>query len=569
MPTDDAKRELVIYQRGTPPEHAVRLWPDQTALGPGVIQEAREYLIELRMVEQPDQVTLFIDDWPVEALRSPSSSTARWRWSPGFYAGRIEIGIDFGDGIRHDTSVVIDPDLDKLTRDDFDTMVREILEDTFALFALSGFRTGIERGTGNHVPPIAQIEFLRSRVAELEKIVRDISDHPVRVLQPEEETRGASGSARLTSGELERSFRSGPLDRLPPSTPLPSSFRGVFPRQVRRVRKTPLLDIGEHRAIKGALLSWRSLLSSLAARLQSDRAEEREAIRRRDLWASRCRLLAGRIDLMLDADLFDEVGEPAYPLVATSVFRNVVAYNRFYRLYRDMSLGLSAVQGKFLQMPLARTFDLYELWSFIRLIRAIAERYQLANFNPRTLFDEDMGNRGIALVRSSVLVPLGPTTTIAFKRSFKEYWTTANRCGSYSREMEPDVSFSNGQSAPNRNVEKLIVLDAKYRIEEQLNEAVGSLHMYRDSIVQDEAEPPVRRAIVGAYLLTPHVPALPTGSWMKTKMPGRLFHPDYRAAFNFGALTLRPGMPLPAIADAFDSALRDAGITEQEVRGQD
>ena len=48
----------------------------------------------------------------------------------------------------------------------FDAMVREILDDTFALFALSGFRKGIARGAGRRPPPIARLEFVRSRIAE-------------------------------------------------------------------------------------------------------------------------------------------------------------------------------------------------------------------------------------------------------------------------------------------------------------------------------------------------------------------------------------------------------------------
>jgi hypothetical protein len=40
-----------------------------------------------------------------------------------------------------------------------------------------------------------------------------------------------------------------------------------------------------------------------------------------------------------------------------------------------MSLGIANVFGDFLQMPLARTFDLYELWVFLRLLRAAAARH--------------------------------------------------------------------------------------------------------------------------------------------------------------------------------------------------
>ena len=40
-----------------------------------------------------------------------------------------------------------------------------------------------------------------------------------------------------------------------------------------------------------------------------------------------------------------------------------------------MNLGIAAVFGDFLGMPLARTFELYEPWCFLRLVRAAAEEY--------------------------------------------------------------------------------------------------------------------------------------------------------------------------------------------------
>ena len=40
-----------------------------------------------------------------------------------------------------------------------------------------------------------------------------------------------------------------------------------------------------------------------------------------------------------------------------------------------MNLGLAALFGNFLQMPLARTYELYELWCFLRLLRAAVQEY--------------------------------------------------------------------------------------------------------------------------------------------------------------------------------------------------
>lgn len=60
-----------------------------------------------------------------------------------------------------------------------------------------------------------------------------------------------------------------------------------------------------------------------------------------------------------------------------------------------------------------------------------------------------------------------------------------------------------------------------------------------------------------AYLLAPHLPVL-KGEYAGTAMPGRLFHPDYRSAFRFGAVTLRPGMTLTALKKALCFILDDA-----------
>jgi hypothetical protein len=43
-------------------------------------------------------------------------------------------------------------------------MLREILDDTFALFSISGFRKTVARGCGSRSPAIARLEFLRSRI---------------------------------------------------------------------------------------------------------------------------------------------------------------------------------------------------------------------------------------------------------------------------------------------------------------------------------------------------------------------------------------------------------------------
>src|SRR5258708_6830181 len=113
--------------------------------------------------------------------------------------------------------MVTDPDKRKLTRDDFKTMVGEVLEDTFALFALSSHRFPIKRGVGAS-PPIARLEYLRTKLSEIERVVRRISDRPVRVLTVDEQWMPLHKARTLTGPELERSLRTG---RVAGFVPLP------------------------------------------------------------------------------------------------------------------------------------------------------------------------------------------------------------------------------------------------------------------------------------------------------------------------------------------------------------
>lgn len=220
-------------------------------------------------------------------------------------------------------------------------------------------------------------------------------------------------------------------------------------------------------------------------------------------------------------------------------------------IHRDMSRGIADVFGDFLQMPLARTFDLYELWAYLRLVRAAVDRFGADGVDVAGLFD---GGSGITLAAGQVVVRL-PAAGLAlcFQRRYREFWIEKDGRGSFSREMRPDVTIEALEGSP----ERLIVLDAKYRIGAGLNEALASAHMYRDALVSAGADSPIRRIVGAAYLLSPDS-YVGAGDWRKTGMPSRLFHPAYRSEFRFGAVTLAPGMTAADIRLALDTILEDA-----------
>lgn len=538
-----------------------RVWPDPEPAAPGEVCETGTYLFELHGSADAQTADLLIDDVPLEALRAPAPDMARWRWSPGFHAGIVEAELRLPGHAPRRFEIVTDPDRRKLTRDDFDAMVREILEDTFALFSLSSFRKAVARGSGTRPPAIARLEFLRARIDELEDIVAGILRNPRRRLTAEEVSLPYHRAIRATGPEILRSLRSGLIvaEQGTPSR-LPAPLKGFLPAQIKVRQRRSSLDLPEHRQMGACLRAWAAWLAAVAE-LLGGQIPDNDARQRRDAatWAARCRRLARRVSRLAGTAPFAEAGEAPPRLVLSSIFRNDPVYRRFYRLWRDMKLGIAAVFGDFLNLPLARTFELYELWCFLRLVRAGAETFGPENLDVSDLFISDAAG-GVTLAAGAVTVAVGGDWKLCFQKQYREFWIEPDRRGSYSRIMTPDIVAAQTPAAQGE-AGRLIVLDAKYRIDEGLNDALSSIHTYRDALVREAESGRVEGIVTATYLLTPHLPELRPG-FRDTPMPGRLFHPDYRAGFRFGAVTLRPGMTATEITGALLLMVADATAPE-------
>lgn len=535
-----------------------RVWPAPEPIPPGAIQEARSYLFELRNAPDAVNADLLIDDTPLEALRSKRPDMARWRWSPGFHAGAVEAALDLPGAASPRFEIVTDPDVRKLTRADFDGMVREILEDTFALFSLTSFRKSVARGAGTKPPPIARIEFLRSRIAEIDAAVRTIARNPRRILRGEETVVPYYRARRASGPEILTSFRSGRVGRETnkPSR-LPAPLQGHLPKTIWLRRRRDSVDIREHRELKACLKAWAAWLAQVADLFGPDaQGSDDERRRTATLWKRRTSRMARDLTALAELPAFREVVEGPVRLLMSPIWRNDPAYRRFFRLHRDMSLGIAALFGDFLQMPLARTFELYELWCFLRLVRAATGLYGPQGVDLKALFLPDASG-GVTIAAGAVVVPAGNGLALSFQRQFREFWVEPEARGSFSRTMTPDVTVTRAQPDGPGVAKPLVILDAKYRIDEGLNAALNSIHTYRDALVREATTGTIEGVVRAAYLLTPHVPTLES-DYRDTAMPGRLFHPDYRSAFRFGAVTLRPGMDLRALQNALRVILEDA-----------
>lgn len=533
-----------------------QVWPARDVIPPGSIREASSYFFELRGTSFAMDADLLIDDVAVEALRSRRSDTARWRWTPGFHAGSVQVVLKIPGSGLHRFEVTTDPDLRKLTRDDFDAMVREILEDTFSLFSLSAFRKGIARGTGTRLPPLARLEFLQSRAEEIIAAVVEIGRCPRNFLQSEQITLPVHRTRRLTGPEILRSLRTGIVlkETISPSR-LPPALGGRLPAYISTRRRTNSADIAEHRQIRSCIDAWAAWMGGIADRLEilaQKSGPGAESTSRS--WAVRTRRVSRDLSGLTRAGFLADVGAAPATLRMSPLFRGDPKYSRFYRLWQDMNLGLASLFGDFLQMPLARTYELYELWCFLRLLRAAVEEYAPDNIDLSDLFTTDASG-GLTLSSGSVTVPIGSGMAISFQKHYREYWHDPRGEGSFSRTMVPDVVFAG--VGINGLEKQVIVLDAKYRIDDGLNDALSSIHTYRDALVRQCGQDEVSGVVTAAYLLTPHIPVIGE-DFKKTPVPGRLFHPQYRDKFKFGAITLRPGMNSKDLRSSLRAIIMDA-----------
>lgn len=532
-----------------------QVWPKPDSIPAGAVRESTSYIFELRDCDDAVDADLLIDNSPLEALRSRLPRIARWRWEPGFHAGLVNAVIQIPNVGKRRFEITTDPDVRKLTRDDFDSMVRELLEDTFALFSISSFRKGISRQPGAQPPPLARLEFLKSRAEQINEAVAAIARSPRHFLQPEEVTLPAHRASRASGPEIVRSFRTGTI-RYESSSPsrLPQALRGSLPAQITMRRRRNSVDIPEHRQVKACLKSWAAWLASVADILTRNVKDDPEETSIASTWAIRLRHISRQFNFSAGSGFMAEVGDDPAQLQMSAMFRSDPLYQRFYRLWQDMNLGLSALFGDFLQMPLARTYELYELWCFMRLVRAAVEEYGASELDLSRLFNRN-ANGGITIAVGAVVVQIDSSRMLCFQKQYREYWIEPDGQGSFSRTMVPDIVLSGkGLGSSERRV---IVLDAKYRINDSLNDALNSIHTYRDALVQEAASGITEGIVSAAYLLTPHLPKLES-DFKSTAVPGRLFHPEYRDKFRFGAVTLRPGMNASDLRHCLQAIVQDA-----------
>lgn len=524
-----------------------RLLPEGESIPPGAVTEASTVEFHLKGTGfDVFKVSLSVDGIELDRV-ALSSTHVRWRWSIGFHAGSAELTLGGLSAVALSIEVVTDPSVDKLTRSQFGRMVGDILSDTLSLAALTGHRVGIARG--DRPLEFARFEYLRQTFDRIEAAIEDINRAPWLRLEREVRTVPLGRSGGVSPLELTRASRAArrltdeELARLTPSArKLAASLNNHLPQTVRKTSGRFDNRRREHSDILMVLEMWRAFLRRVSSQLDRVVTGPDESSRVLVL-ARQARQMRRRVERMMELPLFEGVSPSMGPVKPSYLFQRVPAYRRFYRAYRDFLAGLADVTGEFVKLPLQRTFDLYELWCFLRLAHAAA-LHAGTEATWREAFVERAAHGGLILQLEGRPLRFG-AFTLVFQPLYREVWRTSGpRVGSFSRPMQPDIALETPIEGDG-GAKPVVILDAKYRIKGGLNDAVSSIHTYRDALVEQIEAGALKRherTVEAAFLLTPQLAGEEERPWCDEDPPTVFFREAYRQSFRFGAVSMRPGM---------------------------
>jgi hypothetical protein len=163
-------------------------------------------------------------------------------------------------------------------------------------------------------------------------------------------------------------------------------------------------------------------------------------------------------------------------------------------------MGIAATPS----LPLDRTYELYELWCYVGILAAVAERFPASRPQVAELLKGCPTASGLGIVLAagkSSEIPLGAGMRISYQRRFGSK-PSPDGARTLLLEVIPDVTISRVEDG---KCVGLVVLDPKYRANQSLLDGLRDMHVYRDAIVGSDG----LRLIKAAAALAPRPGGLP------------------------------------------------------------
>lgn len=462
----------------------LELWDVQQGWIPfleAYLREATEY--KLRYTGHLGDVR--IQGIPVPFYQEQNKSFATF--ITPFQCGLLKVFLD-----GEDFETYIYPDDRKLTEEQFDWMIEEILEEANSCFQISGLQTNVNASERTRDISWTQWLYIENSFYQLKKFFSKIEMQPFRRLEKfpvmmKREKVQHSGDVTLRWLDLR-------------------GYGEDIPSNVQNVKTLETINLYENQVLK-------QQLKGLYRILRKYEMVEDEAVARK---SARYKAIVQR---WLNSPFMKEITENQGHFSITQKFRKHPVYRLWYqwfeRLYKHDREGI----GFDYPISLKDTFQLYEMWCFMKIVKILREDGFIQDTSG--LFRTTKNGLFLDLAENKESqIKLQGGMSLYYQRTYQYNSKTYH---TYTQKMIPDIVIEGEKG--------IIVFDPKYRVPYNLGTALGEMHKYRDGIIhRDTGE----RAVHEVYILTPTREELVDGM--------RYFHSDFHEMYSMGAIQAVPGV---------------------------
>ncbi|XXM70749.1 DUF2357 domain-containing protein [Lysinibacillus sphaericus] len=403
-----------------------------------------------------------------------------------FQSGRLEVSLN-----GRDYETFIYPDSRKLTEQQFDLMIEEILEVSNTCFQLTGLEREVSASGRSRGASWTQWMYIERSFRQLRRIFTRIEQQPFSSLI-----------------KLPISQRREQVQRVEPKTIHWLDKKGYgeqVPLHVETEKTFETMDMYENRVLK-------KQLTDLSVLLRSYMEVERTEV------AGTAANYHAILRNWLNASFLKEVSVHRGAYAITQKFRKQPVYRQWYQwfeqLYRHDREGI----GFDYPIALKDTFTLYEMWCFMKIVGVLRELDLVVD--TRELYGTTESGLFLDLAENKESrIELRGGMSLYFQRN---YQYNSGKFHTFTQRMIPDIVLE--------YEDEIIIFDPKYRVPGNLGTALGEMHKYRDGILHRETG---ERAVREVFILTP--------THAESAESMRYFQAAFHDRYKMGAIPMVPG----------------------------
>jgi Domain of unknown function (DUF2357)/PD-(D/E)XK nuclease superfamily len=474
----------------------------------GLLAETRNYEIKINLDGKrlPDEYVLTLNDIPVDRVFRQGSTL--FSFGMGFYAGDLRIGISRGDHVLRVVDVEVDPDVAKLTRDEYAALIADIAQATLSLYRLSAVTVPAPATLHGGRSDLVALELVRTNFDAFERAASRIAMQPVRALRSTTFRTNIMRARRIDDRAIGSAIRSGlsraaSIAETVAAPRLVGALGGRWIPAITETRREESVDVYENRALLGFIRWLDGVLSDVARRLSAAAVSD-IVLNARKFYAARISRWRTKLAILLRSGAFLDLS-PDPTLHATSIFRTHPDYAAAFSAMSRIRSGIGTAGPAIPPLPLDKTYELYEQWCYIRFLEAVVERFPASRPRVADILKgcESPNSLGVMLASGAATeITLSSDVTLTYRRRITSK-PSADGARTLLLEVIPDLTIS--RITPDGRCLGLVILDPKYRANASLLDALRDMHVYRDAIVDFNGVPLVKAAVA----LAPRPTGLP------------------------------------------------------------